>query len=134
MTYLQRIIQRLSAKIAANMLLPNTNIWSGVIDPFENTQYLHVFPQFKEKQIIKHATVDQPSPSSPAKRLPIADTRQSTKTPKPDGTAKRGEPVDPRTPPDIIAPGKKHPAKNSPLTVIQKADTGSEPVTNPDQS
>ena len=135
MTYLQCIIQRFAAKIPANMLLPNTNIWSGVIDPFENTRYLpFVFPQFKEKQRIKHATVDQPSPSPPAKRLPIADSRQSPETPQPVSTIIHGEPVNPRTSVGIIAPRKKMPSKNSPLTVIQKADAGSELIIKPDRN
>lgn len=135
MTYLQRIIQRLSAKPAVNLLLPNTIVWSGVIDPFENTRYLPPeFPPFKEKQSIKRATVDQPLPTPPDKRLPIPDNRQSTETPQPVSTIKRGESVNPRTPVDIIMPQKKLSEKNSPIRVIQKAVAAREPVSKPNQT
>jgi hypothetical protein len=97
MTYLRKLIQRLSSKTPTNTLLPNANGWGGVIDPFENAQYLPpVYPQTNNKHSAKHAEIEHPLPTPPEKQTPIAEQHQLTDMPQRVSETSLGEPHAPR--------------------------------------
>jgi len=135
MTYLQKLIQRLSSKAPANMLLPLANGWNGVNDPFENTQYLPpVYPQSNKKQITTHSEVEPPLPAPPAKQTPIAKEQPSMRASHPVSETSSGEPCAPNKSSDIVVQRKRPTTMNSPFTAKHNAPVESQPSAQPQQS
>jgi len=135
MTYLQKLIQRLSSEAPANMLLPLANGWTGVNDPFENTRYLPpVYPPSNKKQRMTHSEVEQPLPAPLTRQTPIAKEQPSVRASHPLSETSSGEPCAPNKSSDIVVQHKRPAMIGSPLTAKPKASVESRPSAQPIQS
>jgi hypothetical protein len=135
MTYLQRLVQRLSAAMPPNMLLPNANGWAGLYDPFENTQYLPpVFPVSNKKPNARRAEIDPPvSAPQGSETVQLKEQRLNEKA----GTTSGAEPAGllrPKKFADVIAQQKNPPQAPFISAVNREAPVVSGPVAQPVQS